>query len=513
VPAIGFGLIIFFPVLYCDTTDAWRLADRKQRMAISAAGILSEAALAVIGVYVWAYTAPGLVNSLAFHVMTYSLLSTILFNGNPLMKFDGYFVLMDYLQKPNLAGRGSAHVKYLWMNGVLGLSQWEDPATDWNEALLYSSYGISAFIYRFFLVTGIVAGVYYRFDKTLGLFLAGLAAVIMIFMPLFKGSRTILNNRGRIRPRFMGSFLFFFLLVLLFAALVVPWSGKTIYSCYMDSAKIQKLTVPLLTKVEEVLMHVGDPADNGRLLYKLDPTDLQIALHKAATARDVMKGEVEMLRLDDALKAKAGGKEIELKQKQSEVDKIKADLEKAGTGFHAPFQGTITKLDPRMQEGFQPGEGTIVGEFKSLREGAIRVLVPERDIEKIRVGQNVVVWFPLGTGLELDATIDEVSGHSVRDLTGTPFSSSVGGEIATEQVSVEEKGGGTAAKGDKSAGGGKVREVPLEAHYLGSIFVNNEDLKVPLGMTGRIVVPEPPRSLLSRMVRAAARTLNIESLF
>ena len=120
VPQMGVAFLIFFPCLFCNTTDAWQLADRKQRMVISAAGILVEGALAIISTYVWYFTDPGVVNSLAFYLMAISFFSTLLFNCNPLMRFDGYFILMDYLRLPNLYTRGSAYIKYLFLNRVLG---------------------------------------------------------------------------------------------------------------------------------------------------------------------------------------------------------------------------------------------------------------------------------------------------------------------------------------------------------------------------------------------------------
>ena len=120
VPQMGVAFLIFFPCLFCNTTDAWQLADRKQRIAISGAGILVEAALATACAYVWYFTAPGIVNSLAFYLMAISFISTVVFNGNPLMRFDGYFMLMDWLRLPNLSTRALAYVKYLFMNRVLG---------------------------------------------------------------------------------------------------------------------------------------------------------------------------------------------------------------------------------------------------------------------------------------------------------------------------------------------------------------------------------------------------------
>jgi len=103
VPQMGVAFLIFFPCLYCNTTQAWQLADRKERISISAAGIIAEGALAVMASYVWYFSRPGILNSLAFYLMAVSFVSTVLFNANPLMRYDGYYILSDWLGVPNLS--------------------------------------------------------------------------------------------------------------------------------------------------------------------------------------------------------------------------------------------------------------------------------------------------------------------------------------------------------------------------------------------------------------------------
>ena len=179
VPQMGIAFLIFFPCLFCNTTDAWQLADRRQRMAISAAGIISEAAIAILSTYLWHFSRPGMFNSLAFYLMAVSFISTVLFNGNPLMKFDGYFILIDYIGIPNLQAKSSGYLRYLFLNRVLGNDTVPNTADSPSESRLFGIYGVSFFLYRIFLYTGIVAGVYYRFDKSLGIALALIAFALV----------------------------------------------------------------------------------------------------------------------------------------------------------------------------------------------------------------------------------------------------------------------------------------------------------------------------------------------
>jgi putative peptide zinc metalloprotease protein len=153
VPDMGIAFLIFFPCLYCNTTDAWQLADPKQRAKIAGAGIISEAAVAVVSAYVWYYSQPGIVNSLAFYLMAVSFISTVVFNGNPLMKFDGYFILIDLLGMPNLATNSFRYIKYLFLNRVLGNSLIPNPASTGRDMVIFSVYGTAAFLYRISLYT------------------------------------------------------------------------------------------------------------------------------------------------------------------------------------------------------------------------------------------------------------------------------------------------------------------------------------------------------------------------
>ncbi len=201
VPEMGVAFLIFFPCLYCNTTDAWQLADRKQRAAISAAGIIAEAAMAVISTYIWYFSQPGLVNSLAFYLMAVSFVSTVLFNGNPLLKFDGYFMLIDFMDMPNLAANSLKYVKYLFLNRVMGNDLVTNPAKTHKDETIFTVYGISAFLYRISLYLGIAVAVYYRFDKLLGIVLAALAIGLFILRPVWMGLQSMYMNRSNFKPK------------------------------------------------------------------------------------------------------------------------------------------------------------------------------------------------------------------------------------------------------------------------------------------------------------------------
>ncbi|MBI4963665.1 MAG: efflux RND transporter periplasmic adaptor subunit [Desulfomonile tiedjei] len=495
VPEMGVAFLIFFPCLYCNTTEAWELADRRQRMAISAAGVVAEAVLAVFAAYVWYFSRPGVINSVAFYLMGVSLLSTLLINGNPLLKFDGYFLLADYLRLPNLYQKAFAYIRHLFMNRVLGISNVPDPARTARERMIFGFYGFGSFTYRIFLYLGIIAGVYYRFDKTLGIILAVLAFALFLVRPAWTGTARLFNLRDNIHIRFRGALVLACCLLLLAAAFFVPIATNSIYPCYLDAGQKQKIAVPQHTWVDEVRVREGMPVARGTVMFQLDTSVLRLNLVKQEVDRDIIKKELDLLLLDDRRRAEIPSKEIELHQVEDEIRRTNRHLAEAEGGVVAPFDGVVTKLNPKMKKGFQPGEGVIVGELESLSDLAVHALIPERSLSQVHVGQRVRVWFPVAGGKEFEAKVSGIRQFSEKDLSESPFSSRFGGELATEVRSHDQK------------------DSPLESQYNLSVLFDHPEANIPLGMTGRLVVGSPAQSIAGRIVDHVAQTLNREALF
>lgn len=495
VPQMGVAFLIFFPCLYCNTTEAWQLADRKQRMTIGAAGVLVEAVLAVVATYVWYFSKPGIANSLALYVMGVSFASTVFVNGNPLLRFDGYFVLSDYLRIPNLYQKAFSYLRYLFWNGVLGVSDAADPALSGKERLAFATYGVSALAYRIFLYGAIVSGVYYRFDKTLGIVLGGLAFGLFLVRPMLRGVHSVFKKRDVVRPRLVGSTILGAIVLGLIVLLLIPISGNSLFPCYVDSARKQKLTVPLHTWVGQVHIREGMPVRKGSVLFQLDTSVLKLNLQKKEADRNIIRNELELLMLDDQRRAEIPGKEIELYQAEDEIRRIQRQLADAEGGITAPFDGIVTRLNPKLKPGFEPGEGVIVGELESPSELTAHALIPERYLSEIHKGQHVRVWLPAHGGEEFHEIVQDIRPFSEKDLSESPFSSRFGGELATEARSQEQK------------------DAPLEAQYDCLVMLNGAGGRMPLGMTGRLVVSSPPRSIASRVVDSALQTFRRESLF
>ncbi|MEI9478236.1 MAG: site-2 protease family protein [Deltaproteobacteria bacterium] len=492
VNTMGLAFLLFIPCLYCDTTESWKLAGRRQRMLISAAGIGSELVLAILGVFLWYFTKPGVVNSLAFYLVAVSLISTIFFNGNPLLKFDGYFILMAYLRLPNLAAKSIAYLKYLFMNKALGIASYGNPARTEKESFIFSIYGVSSFVYRFFLYPAIIAGLYLKFDKTLGVLMASLALFLFVIRPLVIGAVNLWEKRSELHVGVAGALSTVAALTAFMLFVLWPWSYNMTFPCVLDSVEAQKITVPLQCSVTRVFIHEGMSVKKGTLMFQLEPKALDLLLLKARLEHQLLKDTIRLLTLEEEGLSHLPEKTVELYRTGELITKIEQEKQLALYGIEAPFDGVVTSLDSRMQSGFQPGEGAVVGELKSPTDCVVHALVPGRFLKSVKAAPEATIWFPVQSGAMFHRKFTRVRSTNERDLRDSAFSSARGGEIAVDIV------------------GRTMVEPPLEDHYVCS-FDFPENRTVPLGMTGRIVVSSPPRSILANVYGAVVQVFNRES--
>ncbi len=193
VHEIGIMLLVFFPVPYVDASDAAGLASKWQRAVVGAAGMMVELLVAAVAVAVWATVEPGLVRALAFSVMLIAGVSTLLFNGNPLLRYDGYYVLGDLIEIPNLGPRSNQYLGYLVKRWFLGLRDARSPVTARGEPFWFVLYGVASFAYR--LAITLVIALYLSTQAfLLGVLLALVAIGTAVVLPLLRGLRYLLTS-------------------------------------------------------------------------------------------------------------------------------------------------------------------------------------------------------------------------------------------------------------------------------------------------------------------------------
>jgi len=202
VHEIGIMFLVFMPVPYVDVSSAWGFRDKGKRMLVGASGIAVEMFLGALALFVWLSVESGTVHTVAYNVMLISGVSTLLFNGNPLLRFDGYYVLADALEIPNLGARSNKYLGYLTQRYLFKVVDADSPADSPGERFWFVVYGIAAFFYRMFIMFVIILYVGGKFF-TIGIALAIWATITQIIIPmgknmafLFKSPR-LQRNRKR----------------------------------------------------------------------------------------------------------------------------------------------------------------------------------------------------------------------------------------------------------------------------------------------------------------------------
>ena len=152
---IGMMIFFFVPTLYCNTSDSWMMTDKWKRMAIGAGGVYVEMVILAISTYLWWYRGVGLVQDVCFNLMVVCSISAALTNGNPLMRYDGYFVLADWLEIPNLSQKSNKEVRRRFLNKCLGIEREVDHWSSRFNKRVFLAYGLASFAYKVLLIVAI----------------------------------------------------------------------------------------------------------------------------------------------------------------------------------------------------------------------------------------------------------------------------------------------------------------------------------------------------------------------
>ncbi|MGE0378931.1 MAG: hemolysin D, partial [Planctomycetaceae bacterium] len=157
---IGVMLLVFSPTLYCDVTDSWMLKNKWQRIFIGAAGMYVEVVLASIAIFLWWHAKPGMVQHLCLNLFFVSTVTTVIFNANPLLRYDGYYMLADFLEIPNLRQKASTMLQHTFAWYCLGIEMPEDPFMPKAGKGWFIFYAIASSLYRWFVLAGITIFLY-----------------------------------------------------------------------------------------------------------------------------------------------------------------------------------------------------------------------------------------------------------------------------------------------------------------------------------------------------------------
>lgn len=349
VPHMGVAFIVMYPVLYTETTGSWQLSSRRARFHIGMAGVMAELCLAGIFLALWNIApAGGMLQSLSFLVVAVSLVSSLLVNINPLMRFDGYYMFSDVTGFDNLQSRSCSFARHSLREFLFGL---KDPAPEEipaKDARFLTIFGFCLLIYRFFLFLGIALLVYHLFFQPLGLFLMMVELVWFIGLPIWSELKIWHQKRASIMARKRGvvpAAVIFLVLLLL----VLPWKSTISLPAILHATGHQVLYPPAPAKIVSLSVAGGSMVKKDDVLAVLESPDLETKLLEARQELSKLETLRRRGQSNPALLANTALSEEAIEKARLKVAGLEAQTRRLT--ITAPFDGTVRDLNPEIQTG------------------------------------------------------------------------------------------------------------------------------------------------------------------
>ena len=380
VRELGIMFLVFVPLPYVDGSAATAFQDKHRRMLVGAAGIMVELLLAAMAMFLWLTVQPGLLRDLAFNVMVIGGVSTLLFNGNPLLRFDGYYVLADSIEIPNLATRSQQYYRYLGKRYLLGMSEIASPVIARGERAWFLFYGAASICYRIFISLVIalyVAGKFFVF----GLLLALYVVITQLLLPLLRVLHYLIRDRvlkgRRTRAVTVGFSTITALLVIL---LIVPVPANTVAEGILLTPKESIIRAAGSGEVAAVLKTPGELLKKGEVLVRLVDTELDMQQRVLEARAHELQARLERASLQDQVKAGILREQLEeLAEKQQDLQRKLDNLIVTN-----PSAGIADLQMAADLPGRFVSQGEILGVMRRQSKATARVVVPQEEANRVR---------------------------------------------------------------------------------------------------------------------------------
>jgi len=448
VASMGIAFMVMWPVLYTDTSGAWRLSSRRQRMVIGSAGMLTETALAAWATLAWSFLPDGMLRSAAFMLATTTWLLTLAVNLNPFMRFDGYFLLSDALNVPNLQNRAFALGRWQLREWLLGLGDSRPEIFEpWRERVLIG-YAYAVWVYRFFLFLGIALLVYHFAFKVLGIVLFFIEIVFFVIRPIFTELKTWTQRvRAGNASWNMRSATSLTLLLIALLATAIPWHTRIQAPALGRAAQQAQLLSPTGAQLQRLLVTPGQHVTQGQPLFELHAPDLAHELDTLQSRIALLRWQRDFqgIRHDTAIAVPAAQRELEAAENRLSV----LVRQQQQLTLTAPFTGVLMDLAAPLAQGEWLASGEWLGTLANPDAWLVEAYIAESDLQRLQIG-NPARFLPENPHQSAwEMRVLEVSATATRRLRSAPeLASPHGGGIAAVRAPPSQRGNSPDEEGD-----------------------------------------------------------------
>lgn len=462
---MGVMLLVLTPCLYCDVSDSWLLPSKWRRAAIGAAGMYVELVLASLATFIWWFTEPGLLHYTCLNIMFVCSVSTILFNINPLLRYDGYYILSDLFEIPNLRQKADQLLHRKLGQWLLGIEPSEDPFLPQQRPWLFAAYSVAAAVYRWFVLAAILWFLY-QFFKPMGLESIGATFALvslasLVGMPLYKLGR-FFYIPGRIeqvkKPRMYASLAV--LTAVAAACFLIPLPQSVLCPLEIQPRDAQPVYVAVSDggRLAEMLVRPGERVQKGQPLARLENLALEDELLRLEGLCAQFRRKLAALRLERHRNPAAGGEIPQVEEALASLERQLAQRQEEHRRLipTAPCDGFILpppersappagETDARswsgspfdvVNLGAHLDEGTLLGYVGDPRSFTAMILLDQTQVELARAvaqqrgGPVVDIKLEHLPGRTWRSEIDTIGTSEIKSCPGR-LSAKAGGPIVT----------------------------------------------------------------------------------
>ena len=516
---MGIMILVLTPCLYCNVSDSWMLPSKWHRAAIGAAGIYIEVTLAALSTFIWWFTQPCLLHYLCLNIMFISSVSTILFNANPLLRYDGYYILSDLVEIPNLRQKATSILGRKMGQWFLGLEPTEDPFLPERNQAFFALYTVAAVMYRWFIMASILFFLYKVFEpyglKILGQGIAAMAIYGLVFQPLYKLYKYF-SVPGRIhkvkKPRMYATLAGLGAIVAAFLYVPLPHSVFCPLEIQVRDAANVFVSVP--GTLEEILAQPNDLVSNGAELARLSSVELDQEIAREESLLRLRKIRLAGLKRQSHLDPGSFGQilqyeaacdalEDELQEKKKDKDRLTIRAPEAGTVMppprHDSGQASEKQLSgwsgtPLMKQNIgaflQAKPPVLFCQIGDPKKMEATLVIDQAKVDFVAIDDEVEIKLDELPHDILKGVIDEIAADEL-EISPRNLSAKVGGNLPTE---TDDTGA----------------ERPLNPSYQARVFLDDPDGLLRPGLRGQAKIHTKPQTLGRRAWRLISETFNFK---
>ncbi|MEY4653015.1 MAG: hypothetical protein RI884_1596 [Pseudomonadota bacterium] len=434
VPAMGVAFLVLWPMAYTDTTETWRLTDRYKRLQVACAGMATEGGVAAWATLAWALLPEGALRSAAFVLATTSWVATLAINASPFMRFDGYFILCDALDMPNLHERSFALARWKLREGLFALDAPPPEHFAPRKQAALIAFAWTTWLYRLVVFIGIAVLVYHFFIKLVGVVLFLVEIAWFIALPVWRevkvwrGLRAQVTARPASRRRARGVAAG----VLLVAGLtLVPWPGRVTSSGWLRPAQVWPVYTPAAAQIESLHHAEGERLPQGVQLLRLASPQLESRLQVLSARAEHLGWQVDTAALLPDARQRWQVTQEELATSQVEQAGLHTQREQLTPS--APFDATVRDLDPDLHPGQWLPARERIATLVSEGPMVVETYLEEHAARRVRAGDQGLFITDGLEGPALRLTVQHVDADASRQLAHGMLAAPAGGDVLTRE--------------------------------------------------------------------------------